>query len=89
MLPICLPCLVDGARSLVRTRRRNADAHERRAQRASLVNSDAPQVPNEDEEQVPMEARARGEAASLVDLPSEGPRVYRRGRRRRYTSTIA
>jgi len=68
---------------LVRTRRRNANVHERRAQRARLVNSDAPQIPDEDKEQVPVEARARGEATSLVGLPSKGPRVYRRGRRRR------
>ena len=39
-----------------------------------------PQVPDEDEKQVPAEAIARGDAILLVGLPSEGPRVYRRGR---------
>ena len=76
VLPICPTCLVDGARSLVRIRRRDANVHERRAQRARLVNFDAPQVPDDEEEQVPVEVRARGEATSLVGLPFEGSRVY-------------
>ena len=82
-LSICPTCLVDGARPLFRTPRRNADVHERRAQRAPLVNSDALRIPDEGKEQVPMEARARGKATSFVGLPSKGPRVYRRRRRRR------
>ncbi len=84
VLPICPTCLAGGARPLVRARRRNDEVHERRAQRAHLLNSRASQVADEYEEQVPVEGGARGEATpSVVVPPAIGPRVYRRGRRRR------
>ena len=84
VLPICPTCLAGGARPLVRARRRNGEVHERRAQRAHLLNSRASQVADEYEEQVPIEGGARGEATSSVVVPpATGPRVYRRGRRRR------
>ena len=42
--PVCSTCRADGALPLVRTRRRNGEAKERRAQRACLVTHVAPQV---------------------------------------------
>ena len=47
VLPICPTCLAGGARPLVRARRRNGEVHERRAQRAHLLNSRASQVADE------------------------------------------
>ena len=79
VLLICLTCLADGARPLVRARRRNGKVHERRVQRAHLMNSRALLVADEDEEQ----GGARGEATSSVDVPPAiSPRVHSRERRR-------
>jgi hypothetical protein len=41
VLPICTTCRANGALPLVRSRRRNGGAYERRAQRARLENLDA------------------------------------------------
>ncbi len=72
VLPICTTCRVDGALPLVRTRRKNGHAYERRAQRARLENLDT--IP---QEHVPMGVYASVEALLHVVVPyfATTPRV--------------
>ncbi len=84
-------------RSLVRTRRRNGDFQERRAQRARMGASDALQVNDEDEEQVPeggasetttTPIHAHAYTPATPHVHAQAKRVYMRGRRMQQTPSL-
>ncbi len=88
VLPVRSTCRADGALPLGRTRRRNGEANELRAQRACLTTSVAPEVSGEGED-VSEEAGGSGLVTPLVGAPTPASHIARRGRRRQQLTSHA